>query len=237
MATPPLLDGHALVDHIAATLQARVLRGEIASGARLRQEMLAAEFDVSRTPVREALRKLQANGIVELAPHRGAVVRRPTAREIREAYEVRAELEGFAAELAAERIQQQQLARLHEAAALFMRSIEELREHRRRGGAGAPDGIEDWSHANDVFHLAVLDAAGNDRLRRTLADLHRTIPRDLTSIVLGENSRLLQENVEQHDAILAAIERLDPAAARRAMVEHVRSAGALVTLRFEQRSG
>jgi DNA-binding FadR family transcriptional regulator len=82
----------------------------------------------------------------------------------------------------------------------------------------------------------VLDAAGNDRLRRTLADLHRTIPRDLTSIVLGENARLLEENVEQHDAILAAIERLDRTGARQAMVAHVRSAGALVTLRFEQRS-
>lgn len=227
-------DGRALVDHIAATLQARVLRGEIPSGARLRQEMLAAEFDVSRTPVREALRKLQADGIVELEPHRSAVVRRPTAREIREAYEVRAELEGFSAELAAERIQAPQLARLHEAAALFQRSIEELAEHRR--GGGGVDPIEDWTHANDVFHQAVLDAAGNDRLRRTLADLHLTIPRDLTSIALGENARLLEENVAQHGAILAAIERLDPAAARKAMVEHVRSAGALVSLRFEQRS-
>ena len=229
-------DGYALVDHIAATLQTRVLRGEIPSGARLRQETLAAEFEVSRTPVREALRKLQADGIVELEPHRSAVVRRPTAREIREGYEVRAELEGFAAELAAVRIQEQQLARLHEAAAVFRLSIDELREHRRRGGNGAPDGIEDWTHANDVFHSAVLDAAGNERLRRTVDDLHRTIPRDLTSMLLDENSRLHQENVEQHGAILAAIERHDPAAARRAMVEHVRSAGALVTLRFEQRS-
>lgn len=228
-------DGHALVDHIAATLQARVLRGEIPSGARLRQETLAAEFEVSRTPVREALRKLQAEGIVELEPHRSAVVRRPTAREIREAYEVRAELEGFAAELAAERIQEHQLSLLHEAATLFHRSIDELREQ-RRGGDAALEGIEDWSHANDVFHRAVLDAAGNERLGRTLADLHRTIPRDLTSIVLGESSRLLQENVEQHGAVLAAIEGHDPAAARRAMVAHVRSAGALVTLRFVQRT-
>ena len=230
-------EGYALVDRIAATLQARVLRGEIPSGARLRQEMLAAEFDVSRTPVREALRKLQADGIVELEPNRGAVVRMPNAREIREAYEVRAELEGFAAELAAERIQEHQLARLHEAAILFRLSIDELHEHRRGGGDGVPHAIQEWTHANDVFHLAVLEAAGNERLRRTLADLHRTIPRDLTSIVLGENARLLEENVEQHDAILVAIEQLDPAAARRAMVAHVRSAGALVTLRFEQRSG
>lgn len=233
----PQLDGGALVDQIAATLHARVLRGEIPSGARLRQEVLAGEFDVSRTPVREALRKLQADGIVELVPHRGAVVRRPTAREIREAYEVRAELEGFAAELAAERIQERQLERLDDAAALFRRSIDELHAHRRSGGEEARHAIEDWTDANDVFHQAVLDAAGNDRLRRTLADLHRTIPRDLTSIVLGENSRLLEENVEQHGAILAAIQQLDPPAARRAMVEHVRSAGALVTLRFEQRSG
>jgi DNA-binding GntR family transcriptional regulator len=73
-------DGYALVDHIAAALQARVLRGEIPSGTRLRQETLAAEFEVSRTPVREALRKLEADGIVQLEPNRGAVVRGPTAR-------------------------------------------------------------------------------------------------------------------------------------------------------------
>ena len=82
----------ALVDEIAATLQARVLRGEIPTGARLRQETIAAEFGVSRTPVREALRKLQAAGIVELTPNKGAVVRAPTVRELREGYDVRAEL-------------------------------------------------------------------------------------------------------------------------------------------------
>ena len=96
-------EAQALVDELAATIQARVLNGEIPTGTRLRQESLAAEFGVSRTPVREALRKLQANGIVEVQPHRGALVRRPSAREVREAYEVRAELEGLAASLAASR--------------------------------------------------------------------------------------------------------------------------------------
>lgn len=231
------LDGHALVDHIAATLQTRVLRGDIPSGARLRQEMLAAEFDVSRTPVREALRKLQAAGIVELVPHRGAIVRGPTARDVREAYEVRAELEGFAAELAAAWIQEQQLKCLHEAEALFRGSIDSLLECRRSGISRTPADIEGWARANDVFHQTILDAAGNARLRAALADLHASIPRDLTSIVLSESSRLLQENVEQHSTILKAIERHDPAEARRRMSAHVRHAGALVTMRFEQRAG
>lgn len=236
-AAPGELHEHALVEHIAATVQTRVLRGEIPSGARLRQETLAAEFGVSRTPVREALRTLQASGIVELAPHRGAIVRGPTARDVREAYEVRAELEGYAAELAAHRIQEQQLRRLHEAEALFRRSIDSLLEDRRSGTGRPRVDIENWTRANDVFHQAVLDAAGNARLGAMLADLHASIPRDLTSIVLSESSRLLQENVEEHSTILAAIEERDPPAARRLMCAHVRHAGALVTLRFEQRAG
>ena len=68
----------------------------------------------------------------------------------------------------------------------------------------------------------------------TLADLHRSFPRDLTSIVLRERSHLLRENVEQHAAILEAVERHDAAAARRRMVDHIHRAGALVVLRFEQ---
>jgi DNA-binding GntR family transcriptional regulator len=115
--------GQALVDELAATIQARVLSGAIATGTRLRQESLAAEFGVSRTPVREALRKLQASGLVEVQPNRGALVRRPTAREVREAYEVRAELEGLAASLAASRIRDDELRTLRTAQELFRQSV------------------------------------------------------------------------------------------------------------------
>jgi DNA-binding GntR family transcriptional regulator len=89
--------------------------------------------------------------------------------------------------------------------------------------------------ANDAFHLGIQEAAGNRRLRKTLADLHQSFPRDLTWIVLGENARLLEENVAQHEAILAAIERHEPEQSRRLMSEHVLTAGELVTRRFEER--
>src|SRR5262245_64442056 len=114
VAAEPRTKGPALVDELAAAIHARVLSGELPSGTRLRQEALAEEFGVSRTPVREALRKLQAGGLVELQPHRGAVVRGLSSREIRDAYEVRATLEALAARLAAERVSREQLKRLEQ---------------------------------------------------------------------------------------------------------------------------
>jgi DNA-binding GntR family transcriptional regulator len=227
----------ALVDKLAATLQARMLSGELVSGTHLRQEALAEEFGVSRTPVREALRKLQAGGLVELRPHRGALVRAPSAREIRDAYEVRAELEGLAAALAAQLIRQRQLDGLHDAQDEFRHALERITAARSRSANGVPPAreIDRWRHANDRFHQLIQEAAANDVLVATLTHLHRSFPRDLTRTVLGESAKLLAENVHEHEAILEAIERRDPSAARKRMLRHVRHAGALVTLRFEQR--
>jgi len=227
----------ALVDRLAATIQARVLSGEFASGSRLRQESLATEFGVSRTPVREALRKLQAAGIVQLEPRRGARVRGPSAREVREAYEVRAELEGLAAALAATRIRDEDLRRLRAAQAMFEDSSERLRAWKEKDEEMPPaEAHDEWISGNDVFHLVILEAAGNQRLAATLADLHQSFPRDLTWIVLRESSHLLEENVAQHAAVLEAIEGRDPKAARRRMVDHVLHAGDLVVRRFEERA-
>ena len=231
-------DRRALVDKLAADLQARMLSGELPSGTRLRQAALAEEFGVSRTPVREALRKLQASGFVELRPNRGALVRGLSPREIRHAYEVRAELEGLAAELAAQRIRHDQLDRLHEAQAQFREALARAIEARERR---APPGSRDedpllWVRANDQFHQVIQEAAGNDVLVATLVNLHRSFPRDLTRIVLAESTTLLRENIREHEAILEAIERHDPPLARELMQRHVRRAGSLVTLRVEERS-
>ena len=228
----------ALVDKLAATLQARVLSGELPSGTRLRQEALAEEFGVSRTPIREALRKLQASGLVELRHNRGAFVRGLSPREIRDAYEVRAELESLAAELAARRLSHQQLERLDAALNEFRAALARTVEFRRNPSEHSltDDEIARWGRANDEFHQVIQRAAGNDVLMATLAHLHRSFPRDLSRVVLSESTTLLEENVREHEAILAAIARRDGPAARELMLRHVRHAGELVTLRFEQRA-
>ena len=222
----------ALVDKLAATLQARVLSGELPTGARLRQEALAEEFGVSRTPVREALRKLQASGLVEVRPHRGALVRGLSAREIRDAYEVRAELEGLAAELAALHPHHDDIAALHEAQREFRAALDEAVATRERGAHPTEDISARWGRANDLFHQTIQHAAGNTVLADTLTHLHRSFPRDLSRTVLRESTTLLQENVSEHEAIIASIERRDAAAARQLMIKHVRRAGSLVTRRW-----
>lgn len=226
----------ALVDKLASQLHARVLSGELPSGTRLRQEALAEEFGVSRTPVREALRKLQAGGLVELQPNRGAVVRGLSPTEIRDAYEVRAALEALAAGLAAERANREQLQRLGNAQAEFRTALEQTVARRRGGREVGAREIRRWGHANDQFHQTIHEASGNEVLTRTLAQLHRNFPRDLSRLVISESTAMLETNVREHKEILEALTRHDAAAASELMHRHVVRAGGLVTLRVEQRS-
>lgn len=226
-------DHAGLVDRLAAAIQARILSGEIVSGTRLRQESLAADFGVSRTPVREALRQLQSGGLVVVQPNRGAVVRGPSARDVRDAYAVRAELEGFAAEQAAGRIQDVQLDRLRKAEELFRRSIEQLIDDRRRGVERHWTTESAWEQANNLFHSSIQEAAANPVLVASIEHLHTRFPRVLTWSALSRSTHLLAENVEQHHRVLAAIEARDPAAARREMSEHVQSAGELIARQLD----
>lgn len=234
LVTEGAIERRALVDQLATNLQARVLSGDIPSGTRLRQSALAAEFGVSRTPIREALRKLQAGGLVELQPNRGALVRGPSSREIRDAYEVRAELEALAAELAATRIRHDQLDRLRSAQDQFREGLAKTVAARESGEPDERQAVV-WGRANDQFHQVIQEAAGNEVLAATLTHLHRSFPRDLSRIVLAESTPLLRANVLEHEEIMAALQRRDSATARELMQRHIRHAGELVTLRYEQR--
>jgi DNA-binding GntR family transcriptional regulator len=221
----------AASDRLADVLQERILSGDAPPGTWLRQDHLAVEFGVSKTPVREALRALQAVGLVELVRHRGAVVSGPTPSDLREAYAVRAELEGYAAQLAASLIRDDQLEQLRAAEKLFSRSI---RNSTSKSDAGATKERPPWSEANDLFHDTVLEAAMNGRLAEMIETLHRSVPRNLTWAALSDRGSVLQENIEQHREILQAIADHDPVAARTAMRAHVLRAGELVTAHFER---
>lgn len=222
------------MEQLVHALEAAIMAGVIPVDSWLRQETVAAEFNVSRTPVREALRVLQANGMVEVVPNRGALVRGPTPRDIREAYVVRAELEGFAAELAARGIRDDELRRLQEAEKLFEGLVEEFLSERPTRDPTPREAS--WMQANDSFHLAVQRGAANLRLQAAIETLHRSFPRNLTWSALSGDSRLLADNVREHRGIRTAIEERDPETARRLMTEHVRRAGELIVMWFERQA-
>jgi DNA-binding GntR family transcriptional regulator len=232
--------GHpnGLVDKLVETLSEQLATGEVGAGAWLRQDALARQFHVSRTPIRQALGQLHAQGLVEIVPHQGAYVRGPSAREIHEAYVVRAELEGVAAELAAELISESQLQRLTEAEKLFERGVRSLAKGRRNTANRRPasESQQLWIRANDLFHEVVQEAACNDRLSKTIRTLHHSFPRNLTWSVLNDDLRLLEENIEHHRRIRAAIESRDGAEARRTMVDHVKRSGDLIAMRSGARA-
>jgi DNA-binding GntR family transcriptional regulator len=225
---PP--SGSALVDGTAAKIRAMIMVGEIPIGAQLRQAELAARFGVSRTPVREALRQLQAGGLIEVVPNRGAIVRVPAPWEVREAYEVRAELEALAAERAVSRITADNLAQLRS-------TNDEMYQHSLAvaGGPAKRKGSVSGSQ-NDVFHTLIYTAAANARLTRVINEINETFPRNVSALVLLDDPRQREENFREHARIIDAIERADTQAARAEMRAHVISAGDQVARWYERRS-
>jgi DNA-binding GntR family transcriptional regulator len=156
------------------------MSGEIPIGAQLRQAELAKTLGVSRTPVREALRQLQTGGLIEVVPNRGAVVRVPAPWDVRETYEVRAELEGLACERAVSRITRDGLDELRAA-------NEELRP-----GGDPADGSS--TQANDRFHTLIHEVAGNERLARVIKEINEAFPRNVSALVLQDNPRHREDN-------------------------------------------
>jgi DNA-binding GntR family transcriptional regulator len=212
-----------LADEIAYRLRADILEGRLALGAPLPHEQLAARFGVSRTPIREALRKLQATGLVELSPNRGAVVRTPPRTELIEVYELRADLEGFACELACARASDEELDLLDGAQARLAAAIAGADP---RDEAGFDAAVAD---ANGAFHDAIHRAARNGRLLASIRDLQHFFPRDSVWRAIADDPDTLHSmNVGEHERIAAALRARRPARARRAMRDHVGGAGRIL---------
>ncbi|MEU9892797.1 GntR family transcriptional regulator [Streptomyces phaeochromogenes] len=252
MDTAPLPDadspagkGKALVDDTAAAIRARILSGEIPIGAQLRQVELAEMLGVSRTPVREALRQLQAGGLIEVLPNRGAVVRVPAPWEVREAYEIRAELEGLACVRAVHAVTPDVLRELREANET-VRAVSSGGRDARGGaapGVGSSPATTNTSpnaspstSANDCFHTLIHTVAGNRRLARAIKDVNEAFPRNVSALVLQDNPRHREDNIREHERIVEALAAEDAERARSEMKAHVISAGEQLARWYEQRS-
>jgi DNA-binding GntR family transcriptional regulator len=187
-AEPPLAVA-SVVDLAYAAIRERILSGSLARGARVHQEELALALGVSRTPVREALRRLAAEGLVELHTNRGARVADLDRAGLRAAYEARLVIEPGAARLAAARRPPEALARMREALA-----------RQRRAGAGG----RAFAAIRD-FHLALVSAAGNPFLDQLSAALWAARIGETAYEVQGLTAAQLHADADEHGAILCAV--------------------------------
>ena len=202
MSVVPIESGRRS-DAIAEELEAMIVSGEIAGGERLDETRLAERFAVSRTPLREALQRLDTSGLIELVPRRGAFVRRVEPHELVEMFEVMAELEAFAGRRAARVATDEQIAGI-------ARLAEACRAH---------DDADAYYRANGAFHHAIYAACGNAFLAAEAGRLHRRLQpyRRLQLRVRGR----IRQSVEEHDAIVAALEAGDGEAAARTLRAHI----------------
>lgn len=196
-------------DRAYAAIRAALLAGEHEPGARLMEEDLAEALGVSRTPVREALRRLAAEGLVEFVANRGAQVVAWSEQDLREIYGLRALLEGQAARMAADRIDATGVARL--------RALVTAMDRAARAG----DRVA-VSEANAEFHRAVWDIAGNRRLAAMVAGLVQTpmVQRTFQRYRPAD----LRRSLGQHRELVDALEAADPAWAEAVMRSHILAA-------------
>jgi DNA-binding GntR family transcriptional regulator len=202
-------DGLPSSELVYRRLKDQIISGDLAPGSRLIELSIAADFGVSRTPVREALKRLAAENLVLADPARGMIVHAPDAGEIEDVFVVREALDGLAARLAAHRITPSELSRLR----LIVDTMRQAIQSDRR---------EQIVIANQRFHDVIYSAAGNAMLARVASDL-RDFVRRFSTLPFASPDRVVHVLAE-HEAILAALEAHSPEAAQSASNGHLEAA-------------
>lgn len=189
------------------TLLDAISRGDLRPGQRMPENELARMLNISRTPVREAMRRLSSEGLVVLAPSRGMMVAQLDKLQVRELYSIRATLEGAAARLAAQHASAGEISVMGEILI----------------GLELTSDPQSYAKLNRLFHQSIHDSAHNRYLTKSLTQLatHLALLPGTTFEVEGRSTEALRE----HRAVFDAIERRDPVAAEAAAREHIENAG------------
>ncbi|HJA12516.1 MAG TPA: GntR family transcriptional regulator [Candidatus Mediterraneibacter merdipullorum] len=195
-----------LRDVVFKTLRRAILRGELKPGERLMEIQLANKLGVSRTPIREAIRKLELEGLVLMIPRKGAEVAEITEKNLRDVLEVRCALEDLAVQLACERISKEKIKELRAAAAHFRDSL-------------GSDDITEIAEADEAFHDVIFAATENKRLVQLLNNLREQMYR--YRIEYLKKKECHPQLLEEHATIIKAIEEHDKEKATQITSQHI----------------
>lgn len=195
-----------LRDVVFNTLRQAILRGELKPGERLMEIQLANKLGVSRTPIREAIRKLELEGLVLMIPRKGAEVAEITEKSLRDVLEVRKALEELTVELSCDRITTEGLEELKKAAKEFESTL-------------ATGDITEIAEADVRFHDVIYQATGNPRLIQLLYNLSEQMYRYRVEYL--KQKEVYATLLKEHDEIIRCIEKQDKVAAGEAIAEHI----------------
>lgn len=193
-------------ESVTEALRQAILGGVLPAGTRLVQAELAAQFGVSNTPVREAMRQLATEGLIQFDSYRGAVVRTPSLDEVREVYEIRLLLEPVAIRKAVERITPAELGRAGEL---------------QREMVGTED-VGAWVLLNRRFHGTLIEAAHSPKLAAIIGGLEDAATSQVALSIKADFRRVTDGNSE-HLQILEAVEDRDADRAAELTAEHLQS--------------
>lgn len=199
-------DNYSLSARVYNHIRDGILAGTFAKGDELKEKNIGDELGVSRTPVREALRQLELEGLVSIIPNKGAFVEGVSTDDIRDIYEIRALLEGLCARWAATRISDELMAAMEE-------NIYLTEFHEEKGNA------KKLLELDNRFHELLYEAGGSKELMRVLKDYHEYVGR-VRKVTLGETKRA-KNSTHEHKQICEAIKNHDALLAEKCAREHI----------------
>ena len=210
-------------------LRQKIFNRELSPGARVRYGSLGTEIGMSATPIREAIGRLASEGLVELVPQSGAIVKRLTRKDAVEVFEMREAIEPFAAAKACQLIGGRQVRTLQST----LETMRTIHAKVTAGDAIGRSGTEAFDQADLRFHLTILEAIDNRRMLKAVGDYH------LLNAIIGADwhdydAEVLEMTIDDHAAILDGLEQDDPEQVRRAMVAHIRNSRQLTLSRFSE---
>ena len=202
-------DYELLSKKVYRILKARIIKGDLAQGGKLFEAEIAGQLGVSRTPVREAIKGLAAEGLVKMTPNQGVVAINVSIEDLQEVLQIRRALEGPATSMAAEKIHPEEIAKLEEIIQKMSTIISKPK----------PD-VAAYSELNAEFHNLILNACGNRRLMKICNNLsssdHRFRIRSLRN-----NPERLKHSLKEHQDIVDALKEKDSKQAERLTKKHI----------------
>lgn len=213
----------SLTSAVADKLRDQIIRGLIPEGAQLRQDAIATKFKVSRIPVREALRQLDAEGLITILPNRGAIVPALSPEDIEELFSIRALLEPEVLKLSIPKLTKEDFSR---ADAILQQYVNELRHD---------DHVSAWGRLNWEFHSTLYSRADRPHFMSIIRKVNNNGER-YTRLQLYLTHGIARAN-EEHHAILKLCRERNSNAACQLLVEHIRYAGQSLKQALQQRRG